>query len=61
MDNTKDFSVCVSGGPSNLTKAMIKAEESDQHMIIEAALNLPDEFELDDPTIKKLDSKKSRG
>jgi hypothetical protein len=40
---------------------MIKAEESDQHMIIEAALNLPDEFELDDPTIKKLDSKKSRG
>lgn len=52
----KDFS--VSGSPSDLQETITNAKELGQHMIIETGLNLPDEFELDDPTIKKLDPKK---
>lgn len=60
-DSDKNSSVIISGGPSDLMKDMNRAKENGQHMIIETGLKLPDEFELDDITIKKLENLKSRG
>lgn len=58
MSNNKDSLVSISGGPNNVLKAMTEAVKSGQHAIIEAGLNLPEEFGLDDPTIKKIDSQR---